>query len=86
MTNMRVNRFPCGTATIEVTQQMDGISITKCVGPLPDKFRTMHYRPVVIHPDLPSGVGSNAGFEEFITALRNASEDDASGIVMGTIG
>lgn len=81
-----VHRFPCGKVAIETTQQMDGISITKCVGPLPDNFRTMHYGPVIHHPDLPDGGGSDAGFGEFIAALRDASEDDAHGIVAGTIG
>lgn len=79
----RLHRFPCGGMAIETTQEMGGINITECVGPLPDRFR-MHYGSVT-HPELPDGGGSNVGFDEFIAVLRSVSEDDAPAIVAGAI-
>lgn len=83
----RLHRFPCGRVTVETIQQIDGVSITHSAGQLPDALRTMHYRPVV-HPEFPDagrGGGTDAGFAEFIAALRDASEQDASAIVAGAI-
>ncbi len=80
MTSVHAHRFPCGAVVAVSTRKIDGISIAECVGPLPDAFRTMHYGPV-IHSELPPGGGSDAGFHEFITALRDASEEDTSAIV-----
>lgn len=76
------HRFPCGALVVETTRAIDGISITECVGPLLDAFRTMHYGPV-IHPELPSDRASVAEFHEFLAALRDASEEDAAAIVAG---
>lgn len=84
MTSVHVHRFPCGTAAIEMTQEIGGVRVTECVGPLPDKFRTMNYKPV-IHPDLPDGGGSDAGLREFMDALRAASDDDAPAIIAGAV-
>lgn len=81
-----LHRFPCGVVAIETTQQeTGGINITECVGPLPDAFRTMHYGPVT-HPESPTDNRTSvAGFHEFITALQDASEEDAPAIVAGAI-
>lgn len=75
MTSVHTHRFPCGAAAVETTRAIRGISITECVGPLPDAFRTMHYGPVT-HPEPPLDNGTSvAGFHEFLAALRDASED-----------
>ncbi len=79
-----VHRFPCGTVAIETTRVSGGISITECVGPLPDMFRTMNYSPVT-HPDQPDGGGTDAGFREFVGALQAASEKDAPAIIAGAV-
>lgn len=77
---VHTHRFPCGAVAVETTQAVGRISITECVGPLPDVFRTMHYGPV-IHLDPPPDNGTSvAGFHEFLTALRDASEKDAPAI------
>jgi len=80
MISVHVHRFPCGATAVEATQEIDGIRITECVGPLPDKFRTMNYGSV-IHSDMPDGGGTDAGFREFMDVLRNASEEDALTII-----
>ncbi len=82
MTSVKTHRFPCGAVAAETTRDFGDVSVTKCVGPIPDEFRTMHYGPVT-HPELPDGGGSDAGFAEFVNALRDASEEDAPAIVAG---
>lgn len=79
-----IHRFPCGALAVETTRAVDGISITECVGPLPDAFRTMHYGSV-IHPAAPADRTSVAEFHEFLATLRDASREDAAAIVAGAI-
>jgi len=81
--SMRVYRFVCGTVAIEEMREESGISITECVGSLPDEFCTS-YRPVV-HPSLPDSDGTDIDFRKFLDVLRTVSEKDASLIVASAV-
>ena len=65
-----------------VAGDMNGVLVEECQGTIPDAFRTAHFEPTTEFP-LPDSRASQADFDAFIDAIRDAGGEGFASLLAG---